>query len=212
MFLQFVSDTYRDVINGFINNDIKLLSRAKKALITEKDVLKSQRRKLTLCIRQADPTVAMEKNTWFHLSNNMAMSMTYNIRRINEICKEHVDNNFRPLPQTFHIFLNDICNRIIILFNDSEKAIEENNPEGIDRLRFQCEEIKNELSRNTYKTYNYLHDSDASDLTVIYVYLNVIQESQELVTSLRKLLRAAGKLNLKPSQYRSFTRVRTPDI
>lgn len=212
MFLQFVSETYRDVINGFINNDIKLLSHAEKALITEKDVLKSQRRKLTLCIRQADSTVAMEKNTWFHLSNNMAMSMTYNIRRINEICKEHVDNNFRPLPQTFHIFLNDICNRIITLFNDSEKAIEDNNPERIDRLRFQCEEIKNELSRNTYKTYNYLHDSDASDLTVIYVYLNVIQESQELVTSLRKLLRAAGKLNLRPSQYRSFTRVKSPEI
>ena len=33
----------------------------------------------------------------------------------------------------------------------------------------------------------------------------MLQESQEFVTSLRKLLRASGKLNLKPSTYRSFT-------
>ena len=42
-------------------------------------------------------------------------------------------------------------------------------------------------------------------MTVAYVYLNALQESQEFVTSLRKLLRAYGKLNLEISTYRSFS-------
>ena len=43
-------------------------------------------------------------------------------------------------------------------------------------------------------------------MTVAYVYLNVLQETQEFVTSLRKLLRAMGKLNLAPQSYRSFSK------
>ena len=101
MFLAFGTAVYQDVITGFINDKGKLLSSAEKLLVTEKDVLKSQRRRLTLCFRKASPQIAMEKSTWFHLSNNMAMSMTYNLRRINEVCKEHVDTIHtapRPFP------------------------------------------------------------------------------------------------------------------
>lgn len=43
-------------------------------------------------------------------------------------------------------------------------------------------------------------------MTVTYVYLNVLQETQEFVTSLRKMLRAVGKLNLAPASYRSFSK------
>ena len=48
-------------------------------------------------------------------------------------------------------------------------------------------------------------------MTVAYVYLNLLQESQELVSSLRKMLRASGKLNLAPSSYRSFTHPDSPE-
>ena len=47
-------------------------------------------------------------------------------------------------------------------------------------------------------------------MAVYYVCLNVLQETQEFITSLRKLLRASGKLNLKPSQYRSFSTNQQP--
>ena len=42
-------------------------------------------------------------------------------------------------------------------------------------------------------------------MTVAYVYPNMLQESQEFITSLRKMLRASGKLNLAPASYRSFS-------
>ncbi|MEE0978635.1 MAG: inorganic phosphate transporter [Muribaculaceae bacterium] len=207
MFMNFGAEVYRDVINGFLGDKGKLLSSAEKSLVTEKDVLKGQRRKLTLCFRKASPQIAMEKSTWFHLSNNMAMSMTYNLRRINEVCKEHVDNNFTPLPVRFHDSLSGIRDEICAIFNDAAGTVDENNPEMIDILRRRCEAVKQELSLNSKEVYDLLQNGDTADMSVAYVYLNLLQESQELVTSLRKMLRAAGKLNLEPSHYRSFSHV-----
>lgn len=205
MFLKFVASAYDDVAGGFLEDNSKLLARAERQLVAEKGILKSRRRKLTLCLRRVSPATAIEKSTWFHLDNNMAMSMTYNLRRINEVCKEHVDNNFRPLPQKFHDDLAQVRQRITEILNDSEVAIEESRPEVIDSLRRRCDEIKNLLTACSRGVYDFLRQDDDANMTVAYVYLNLLQESQELVTSLRKMLRASGKLNLAPSSYRSFT-------
>lgn len=207
-FLNFGAKTYQDVITGFITDTGKKLSGAEKALITEKDTLKNQRRKLTICLRKATAQTIMEKSTWFHLSNDMAMSITYNLRRINEVCKEHVDNNFTPLPQQFHKALSDIGAEVHAIFINAIRAVDDNNPELIDTLRKRCEKVKLNLSKHAKAVYEVLQTGDASNLTVAYVYLNLLQESQELVTSLRKMLRAIGKLNLEPSQYRSFSQLR----
>ena len=205
MFLTFGAEVYGDVMTGFISDKGKMLSGAEKQLETEKEVLKSQRRKLTLCFRKASHKTAMEKSTWFHLSNNMAMSITYNLLHINEVCKEHVDNNFKPLPLRFHESLQTISDEVCNIFKESVAAVDENNPETIDSLRRRCQMVKQELTTHSREVYDLLQNGSTSDMTVAYVYLNILQESQELVTSLRKMLRAVGKLNLEPSHYRSFS-------
>lgn len=205
MFLQFAARCFDDVTRGFMDDDTKLLSRSEKALVSEKDVLKTQRRKLTLCLRQVNPETAMEKRTWFHLSNNLAMSMTYNLRHINEVCKEHVDNNFRPLPRELGEALSQVSASIIGVLDEAEATLDAKDPEIIDALRNRCSEIKDRLSMLTRDVYDLLQKGDTEHLTVAYVYLNVLQETQEFVTSLRKMLRAIGKLNLAPASYRSFS-------
>lgn len=204
-FLEYTSVVYSDITEGFRNDDTRLLSKCEKSLVTEKDVLKGYRRKLTLCMRKVNPEIAIEKSTWFHLANNMAMSMSYNLRRINEVCKEHVDNNFRPLPEQFHKNFIAISNRIKDVLQDSERAVEDSRPEVIDELRSRCESIKTDLTMCVRDVYELLQKGDTDNMTVAYVYLNVLQESQEFITSLRKLLRASGKLNLAPASYRSFS-------
>lgn len=204
-FLRFGAEIYQNVIDGFMNDNPKLLAKAEKALISEKSILKGQRRKMTLCMRCALPRTAMEKSTWFHLYNNMAMSITYSLRRINETCKEHVDNNFLRLPSHFHEPLSQIRDEIVGVMQSAEGLIIESNPEAIDSLRQQCETIKQQLSRLSRKVYDHIHSDDTTTISVNYVYLNLLQESQELVTSLRKMLRASGKLNLAPDHYRSFS-------
>lgn len=212
IFLRFASECFSNVIRGFVDDNVKLLSRSEKALFNEKNMIKSQRRKLTLCLRQVSPETAIEKRAWFYLCLNMAMSMTYNLRHINEVCKEHVDNNFRPLPSGLRKPLAELCDSIKEVLDDSISAMDEYRPETIDALRRRCHVIKDRISYLTRDVYDLLQKGDTENLTVTYLYLNVLQETQEFVTSLRKLLRAIGKLNLVPSSYRSFsTHITPPD-
>ncbi len=39
-----------------------------------------------------------------------------------------------------------------------------------------------------------LHDGDTATITVLYVYLNLLQETREMVSTIRKYLRAYAKL------------------
>ena len=212
IFLRFASECFSNVIRGFMDDNVKLLSRSEKALFNEKNMIKSQRRKLTLCLRQVSPETAIEKRAWFYLCLNMAMTMTYNLRHINEVCKEHVDNNFRPLPSGLRKPLAELCDSIKEVLDDSISAMDECRPETIDALRRRCHVIKDRISYLTRDVYDLLQKGDTENLTVTYLYLNVLQETQEFVTSLRKLLRAIGKFNLVPSSYRSFsTHITPPD-
>ena len=211
-FIRFISNCFNDTTEGFLSDNPKLLSRTEKALVSEKSILKGQRRKMTLCLRKVNPELAMEKSTWFHLCNNMTMSMTYNLRRINEAFREHVDNNFRPLPEELQNSYRIICNGIKKLLKDSETALQGNNPERIDILRERCSGIKDSIRENVRTVYELLQKGNSQDLTVTYVYLNALQESQEFVTSLRKLLRASGKLNLDLTAYRSFSNISASEL
>ncbi len=205
MFLEFARECFGDITKGFADDSAKLLSRSQKALFNEKDFLKSTRRKLTLCLRKVAPATAIEKSTWFHLSANMSMSMTYNLRHINEVCKEHVDNNFRRLPEEFRLPFANICGDIDSVLARAAVVIDKDSPDEIDSLRNECSAIKDRLTFMTRDVYDVLRKGTTDNMAVDYVYLNVLQETQEFITSLRKLLRASGKLNLAPSSYRSFS-------
>ena len=204
-FLRFAGATYTEVANGLLNDSARALAHADKALRAEKDTLKAQRRRLTLCLRRAEPDTAVEKSTWFHLSNDMLTAMNYDLRRICEVSKEHGDNNFRRLPERFRHTLERLRDDIAAIMADACEAVERDCPEKIDELRRRCDAVKTALSADSREVYAQLNGGDAADLTVLYVYLNLLQESRELVTSLRKLLRASGKLNLAPAVYRSFS-------
>ena len=64
--------------------------------------------------------------------------------------------------------------------------------------RRRCDRIKDELSLRSKDVYLHLREGDAANLTVAYVYLNVLQESREIISSLRKLLRSIGQAESAP--------------
>lgn len=194
-FLEFAATKYAQITDAFINDDIKTLSKADRALYREKALLKIARRKETLCLRQIPVDVAIEKNTWFHMSNNSCLSINYNLRRITEVCKEHVENNFRRLPHDYCTKLSSLSTRIINIFNETILLINNGDPMSITSLRNECDVIKDELSRECHHVYENLHNDADDYMTVTYVYLNTLQESQEIVSALRKLLRASAKLD-----------------
>lgn len=193
-FLDFAAATYGSVTEAFAGDDVKALGRADKALEKEKDLLKSIRRKQTLCLRRVPADTAIEKSAWFHMATNACSTMNYSLRRITEVCREHVENNFRPLPAGYREGFGRIRQGILSLMADASPLLEAGAVKKVSEVRRRGDRLKDEISAECHRIYDWLHSGAADNLTVTYVYLNMLQESQELVSALRKLLRAAAKL------------------
>lgn len=200
-FLTYANEAYRGITDAFINENARALGKADSSLFRQKNVLKNTRRKETLCLRQVSRETAIEKSTWFHLSNNSCMSILYNLRRIAEICKEHVENNFLPLPKQYTAEYELIRTRVSTLFDDTLDVMDTGAEEAIPVLRRHCDEIKDTISDAYHRLHDQLREGDTASMTVVYVYLNMLQETQEMVSSVRKYLRAIAKL--RDSDFRS---------
>lgn len=200
-FLTYANEAYRGITDAFINENARALGKADSSLFRQKNVLKNARRKETLCLRQVSRETAIEKSTWFHLSNNSCMSILYNLRRIAEICKEHVENNFLPLPKQYTAEYELIRTRVSTLFDDILDVMDTGAEEAIPVLRRHCDEIKDTISDAYHRLHDQLREGDTASMTVVYVYLNMLQETQEMVSSVRKYLRAIAKL--RDSDFRS---------
>lgn len=193
-FLTFAEDCFRLTTEAFMTDNVGVLGKMDRSLGMWKRELKNARRKETLCLRQLNRATAIEKSTWFYLGNNSCMSILYNLRRINEICKEHVENNFLPLPQQYAGELTLVKEKVTILFNDTIAMVDSSAIDGVNLLRKHCDEIKDMISDTYHRLYDHLREGDAATMTVLYVYLNMLQETQEIVSGLRKYLRAHAKM------------------
>lgn len=193
-FLTVANESYRAVTEAFIDDDVRTLGRSDRLLSKWKDLLKSNRRRATLCLRRLSHETALEKSTWFYLGNNCCMSILYNLRRINEICKEHVENNFRPLPQEYLADYEEVRTSVSVLYDDMLAMMNTSDAAPVNLLRRHCDEIKDCISDKYHKLYDHLREGDPDAMTVLYVYLNLLQETQEMVSGIRKFLRAYAKM------------------
>ena len=83
---------------------------------------------------------------------------------------------------------------IAVLYNDTIDLVDSGAIETVKTIRRHCDEAKDSISDTTHKLYRSLHESDNATMGVLYVYLNLLQETQEMVSSLRKYLRAYAKM------------------
>ena len=200
-FMAYAGEKYRDMTSAFIAESSGVFRKTEASLARQKTMLKNARRKETLCLRYLTREMAIEKSTWFYLSNNCCMSILYNLHRINEVCKEHVENNFLPLPRRYTAEYELICSRIDTLFADTLELMRAGDTDAISALRRQCDEIKDTISDTYHHAHDQLRDGDTAAMAVLYVYVNMLQETQEMVSSIRKYLRAFAKL--RDSEFRS---------
>ena len=196
IFLSDAIQIYGNITDGFIHEDLRMLRRADTMLRQEKSILKNVRRKETLGMHRVTKEIAIEKNTWFHLGCNSCEQIMYSLLRICEPCLEHVDNNFTPLPQKFIDEFVPMKNGVILLFEQALTILRNGRFEETIELRADCERMKDMFSRKRKALVESIQDEERSEyISVLYVYLNLLQESQETVSLLRHMLRADRKLN-----------------
>ncbi len=207
-YLTFATDTYDTVMDSFEVQNLSALDKVERALKKEKAKFKNVRRKQTLCLRHVPKATAIQMSPWFHLSNDCCMSLLYNLRRIDEVCREHLVSNFMALPPEYHDDYNYVRKQINSLLSQTTTILENQDIAAVAGLRRDCDRMKDDLSRRYHSLYGTLHEGDEANMSVVYVYLNTLQETRELVSALRKYLRAFAKLK-EPSYSDRNTNVNT---
>lgn len=190
-YIAYTEQAYMQVTDGFINEDLKQLKRVMNSTDEQKKMLKKRRRKEILGLRRIPIPIAIEKNTWFHLGSNSCEQMLYCLKRICEPCKEHVDNNFNPISKECITEFLPIREELCQLMERTRTAIENNNYTEADDILVKGDTLKNKISALRKQQMNRMQEADNASLKASMVYLNILQETQELVSIWRHLLRAS---------------------
>ena len=109
---------------------------------------------------------------------------------MSEPCKEHVDNNFNPLSRECVEEILPVKKKIVDYLMRSERIVEDQDYEHIDALLAEEEAYKQKLSEMRRAQEDRIQMDLSQGLKVSLVYLNLLQETQELLSDLRHYLRA----------------------
>ena len=190
--LTFTRTTFRNITQGLMHENIRALRTASHDIENEKSVWKRYRRKEILGMRKIDYLVAVEKNTWFHLGCNNSTQIIYGLKRMLEPCVEHVDNNFNPLPQDYVDEFIPVCNDVDKFLESEQRMISTGNFEGSDELLVQGNAIKSRISQIRHAQQDRIQREN-SNIKVALLYLSTLQETQELMSAARHILRASKR-------------------
>ena len=190
--LDFAADTYESVISAFANEDVRKLRTALGKIVEEKALLKKMRRQETLGFRRINKGLAFEKNTWYYLSSNNGQQILNTLTRITNPMKEHTDNNFRPLPPQYYDEFAPYQKRLIEVFRGISRVIRTGDYTDAEKLSAEGKWLKKEIS-NLRRVQTHRLQEDAENIKVAFVYLNLIQESHELLSEVRNVLRGCEK-------------------
>lgn len=188
--LEFTWKAYDDVVDGFVDEDLKTLRRAVKHIDKKKQQRKRLRQRELAGMRRIEKEVSLEKNTWFHLAANSGEQMIYCLKRMSEPCLEHVDNNFNPLPNECVAEILPVKKKMVDFLMRGEVIVKDMDFDRVDPLLDEEDEFKNKLSQLRHAQEDRVQMELSQGLKVSLVYLNMLQETQELLACMRHYLRA----------------------
>lgn len=193
--IDFAQKALNGIVNGMMNEDVRSLRQASHAIEDEKGKWKRYRRKEILGMRKIDYMLAVEKNTWFHLGCNNSTQIIYCLKRMLEPVMEHVDNNFNPLPDNYKSELDPLVNDVCNYLERTKGMISSGDFNTADELLVEGNAIKSRISQIRHQQQDRMQRED-SNIKVSLLYLNTLQEMQELVSMMRHLLRASKRFQI----------------
>ncbi|MDD4608625.1 MAG: inorganic phosphate transporter, partial [Bacteroidaceae bacterium] len=190
--LQHINSSYSLLTDGLLEENLKKIRSALSGINKMRDKYSKERRKEIVGMRRITLNRSIEKNTWFHLGVNSAIQMNYSLRRISETCKEHVANNFNALPADCRAEFLPIQSKTVALFEEAIMIVSTHDYSDVGTLLLAADEFKKELSKLRKQQMKRLQ-TEQENLKIGLVYLNLLQENQQLISDLRHLLRAAKR-------------------
>jgi len=192
---RFTSEQYNRILDGLMSENLKGLRATQLLLKDKQEELKRVRHREFVALHRIPEDIALEHNTWFHLGANSNQQFIYCMKRLLEPIKEHIDNNFNPVPAAFMEEFRPIRNRIGKLMDETCEMLTTCSFDHEKRVLEEAELCKKELSalRKTHID-RMQRRTGTADYKTSLIYLNILQESQELLSIMRHQLKAARKL------------------
>lgn len=192
---RFTAEQYNRILDGLTTENLKGLRATQLLLKDKQEELKKVRHREFVALHRIPEDIALEHNTWFHLGANSNQQFIYCLKRLLEPIKEHIDNNFNPVPAAFMEELRPIRNRIGNLMDETCEMLTTCSFDHEKRVLEEAELCKKELSalRKTHID-RMQRRTGTADYKTSLIYLNILQESQELLSIMRHQLKAARKM------------------
>lgn len=190
--IAFVGETYSKMFRAFTDEDVKVLHSSMGLIMEEKAWMKKMRRKEIRGLQRMDGEQAFRMNTWYHLSSTSSQQLLNTLNRICDPMKEHTDNNFKPLPAAYVEEFEPYCRQINEFFCHVSQMISGEDFTGAEEMSESGKLLKKQLS-NLRKEQTDRLQTEQDNLKAALVYLNIIQESHELMSEVRNVLRGAEK-------------------
>ena len=192
--LRFVISCYEKVTDAFLQEEYRPLRHATHEIETAHKQLKRQRRREIIGLRKIDPILALEKNTWYFLSNDAIEQLLYCLKRINDPCREHVGNNFSPVSYEFTSTFLGYQKLVVDTLEQAVMAL--GTPlatNGMaDVVREQATVVQQNLSSYRKQIIDTMQQNSVNIASTM-AFLNIIQESQQILSSVRHMLRGMSK-------------------
>ena len=190
--LSFSASTYKLLFEAFAKDSLRPLRTSMTMIIEEKALLKKNRRLETRGMQRIDPQLAYERSTWYYLCTNSSQQMLNTLSRIAEPMKEHAEHSFSPLSSACIEEFSPYCRDVYNVLVEMDTVISTGDYSKAEAVSVRAKELKHSLAGLRKKQTLRLHQSGGS-LRVDFVYLNLIQESHELLSEARNLLRGGKK-------------------
>ena len=184
--LQRTCKSYETLTTAFFSEDYRSLKHVTSQLEDMRKDVKRQRRKQIVALRRIDPVLSVERGTWYFLVNSSLSQMVYCLKRMGDPCREHVGNNFHPVAQSYAQEFLAYRDQIILLFQRVFSA------EVTEQIRDDATKMQSSLSDYRIRI---IQDIQVKQLNIetMTVFLNMVQESQQLLSTFRHALRGKHK-------------------
>ena len=190
--LAFSAEAYKKMFESFSKDALRPLKSTLIKIVEEKALMKKQRRAETRGLQRIDQQVAFERSTWYHLCTNSCQQMLNTLTRIGEPMREHADHSFNPLSKSYVEEFSPYCNDVYKVLNEINGIIASGDYSNAEEVSTRAKVLKHQLANLRKEQTMRLHKSNGS-LRMDFVYLNLIQESHELLSEVRNLLRGGNK-------------------
>ena len=188
----FSTETYKTLFESFAKEELRPLKSALVNIVVEKNRLKKMRRSEAQGFQRIDGAIALERATWYHLCTSSCQQMLNTLLRIAEPMKEHTDNSFSPLTESYIQEFSPYCRDIYHVLNDIAQMVRDNDYSNSEAVSQRAKDLKHKLATLRKEQTIRLHQKSGS-LKMDFVYLNLIQESHEILSEVRNLLRGSIK-------------------